>query len=76
MPFQNRWAKKGGKCKKASHILISYEGTKVPNKKNNEQRRNQGEPEALLIAKSDQIRIVSMLAFLTQMIHQRSKVEI
>jgi hypothetical protein len=32
MPFQNR-CKKLGVNAKASHILISYEGTKVPNKK-------------------------------------------
>jgi peptidyl-prolyl cis-trans isomerase D len=32
MPFQNRWVKLGVNAK-ASHILISYEGTKVPNKK-------------------------------------------
>jgi peptidyl-prolyl cis-trans isomerase D len=38
MPFQNRWAKNGVNAK-ASHILISYEGTKVPNKKSNELKK-------------------------------------
>jgi hypothetical protein len=28
---------------KASHILISYEGTKVPNKKNNELKKKESE---------------------------------
>jgi peptidyl-prolyl cis-trans isomerase D len=40
--------KKLGKCKKASHILISYEGTKVPNKKNNELKKKAKVSRALL----------------------------
>jgi peptidyl-prolyl cis-trans isomerase D len=40
--------KKLGVNAKASHILISYEGTKVPNKKNNELKKKEVKAEALL----------------------------
>jgi peptidyl-prolyl cis-trans isomerase D len=56
MPFQNRWQK--GVNAKASHILISYEGTKVPNKKNNELKKKKVKAEALL-AQIKANRIVS-----------------
>jgi peptidyl-prolyl cis-trans isomerase D len=64
--------KKLGVNAKASHILISYEGTKVPNKRTTKKKKKKGKAEELKLSESDSFM---MLAFLTQMIHQRSKVE-
>jgi peptidyl-prolyl cis-trans isomerase D len=64
-----------GKCK-ASHILISYEGTKFQIKEQRTKEEAKVKAEALLAQIKAESDSFMMLAFLTQMIHQRSKVEI
>jgi peptidyl-prolyl cis-trans isomerase D len=67
---------KSGVNAKASHILIGYEGSQVPNQKKKKERRKRKQAESILAQVNANPDSFMMLAFLILMIHLHNKVAI